>query len=234
MTFDELKDEVILTLGNLHSSHPMYDSVGTWVNRATNRVVTMAISANKQKPNLFPELTTSWTSITVAGTNYLSEPSDKFAITSLYSFDDDAVPNTSTDRSLPMSFMPMEHFEVITRDDTVEGYPRIWSRKGRKVYIWPTPSADYITYLHMYGIMREPEMSAPDDEPVMSELWHDAIVNVAAAIGAGKLGWSEDAANFMAAATTDIGMAANITALEEMDRNTPVRLAQQITRGDLY
>lgn len=234
MTFNEMKTEVQRMLGNLPSSHPFYGDLGNWVNRATNRVVMMAISSNRQKPNLFPELTTSWTDITTSGTNYLDEPTDKLAIVRLYSFDDDAVPNTSTTRSLPMSFVPMEHFEIMKRDTGVVGYPRIWSRKGKRIYIWPTPSADYLTYIHVYGVMREPEMSADADEPRMSEVWHDAVVNVAASIGAGKLGWAEDSAKYMASAQADIGMAVNITALEESGHTSPVRLANDFGRGDIY
>jgi hypothetical protein len=235
MDFSELKAETILQLGNLHSSHPQYGNVGDWVNRAMHRVIVTAVGANRPRPNLFPELNTSWKSpITTAGTNYLDLPTDKLAITDVFSFDTSSDPNLSTTRSLPMGWVPREHFEVIPRDSTVTGYPRLWTMKGKRIYIWPTPSASTVTYLHVYGIQREPTLSANSDEPLMNEIWHDAIVNFASYIGAMKLGWVEDAKAFRDAALEEIATAANISALETPSRASAVEIDGAMTRGSVY
>jgi hypothetical protein len=234
MNFSELKAEVVKALGNLHSSHPLYSDVGAWVNRAANRVVMKTIGNNGHKLNLVPELMTSWLSpITVAGTNYVTMPTDKIAIQEVYSFDTDTSPNLNLVASRKLNWISPSTFEVLTRTSAVVGYPNVWTRKGKRIYLHPTPSTDYLTYLHLYGIMREPEMTSDSDEPQMNELFHDTIVSQACAIGAGRLGWIDDAARFEASVDKDIAMAANITALEEAEIEATLRLADEVTRGDI-
>lgn len=235
MNLGDVKTEVALMLGNLHTSDPLYASLGTYANRALHRVITTAVGPNRPRPNLFPELNTSWVSPnTTAGQNYLTLPTDKLAITEVFSFDEDGAITTSTMRGLPMKWVPREQFEVIVRDSSVVGYPRIWTMKGKRIYVWPTPSAAYVTQLHLYGLMKEPTLSANSDEPQINAMWHGAWVNFTAALMARAKRWHDDADAFQKAALEEIAAAVNVAAMEEYGEGRVPENPFGMNRGLVY
>ena len=237
-----MKSEVRRMLGNLQTSHPMVVAGDdqAWVNRGVSDVVLMGIQGLKQGIDLFPELRTTWTSdLTVNSINNQQLPADKLIVTSVASFDSNAVVNLNTQRVLPVNYVKPEVFEVITKDSTRTGFPRIWTMEGRSIKYHPTPSSsptDYRTYLRYFGIQKDPypDMSADADTPVIAAQWHGACVLRAAAHGARALGWFDAAKEWDAECKNILGLSTDIGANEDGMQSVTIGVDFLVDRIGVY
>jgi hypothetical protein len=236
----QMKDEVVRMLGNMPSSHPFYPDVQTWVNRGNLDVVLMGVQGLQHGIDLFPELRTSWLSdVTVASVNKQALPADKLLITSVASFDKATLPNMAADKVRRMTYQPPETFDVLTKDSTRVGFPRIWTMRGKAIEYYPTPSAtptDYQTYLLYGGVQRDPypDMSADNDVPLLDVLWHDVSVTRAAAIGARRLGWWERADKWDAEVKARLGLSTDIGVMQDVAQSAAVSVAGTPSRMDIH
>ena len=236
MTNAEMKARVRRILGNQKASDIYDTDVQSWINEALTRVIQLAIGGNRHNLNLFYELQTSWTTdtATIAGQNWVSIPDDKLAIVDVQSYDDSAAVNKNTDRTYPLTFMPYKNFTLLTKDTGTTGYPRIWSRRGKRIYFWPTPSADFLTMLELIGIMKEPEMTADSDTPNIDEQWHDTVCYYAAHVGAVSKGWYEMGGQMQKLALEQIQLTSDFVAIEEAATAHAVAVEGMPTRGSVY
>lgn len=236
MTNTEMIAEVAKNLGNMKSSSIWYAEIQNWVNRALNRVVQLAIGGNNSNMNLFYELQTSWTSdtTTTLNQNWISIPNDKLAIVDVQSYNSATAVNKNSDRTYPVRFIGYKEFIIIPKGSTVTDWPRLWSRRGKRIYVWPTPHTDYLTYLEMIGIMKEPAMSAGSDTPNIDTQWHDIVCQYATYLGAASMGWDEVSARFEKLALGQIKLTADFVAIEDAATSTPTSVEGMPDRGSVY
>lgn len=236
MTNAEMKAEVAKHLGNMKSSNIWYAEIQNWVNRALNRVVQLGIGGNRQNLNLFYELQTSWTTSapTTLNQNWIALPSDKLAIVDVQTYNKSAAVDKNADRTYPMRFIPYKDFLLIPRDSNVTDWPRLWSRRGKRIYIWPTPHTDYLTNLELVGIQKEPELSAAGDTPIIDEQWHDIVVAYATYLGASAMDWAEKALTFKTLAYEQIKLTADFVGIEDAATNSAVTVEGMPNRGNVY
>jgi|SRR6185503_4278655 len=233
----EMKSEVMRMLVNMRTSDPFYADVQSWVNRGLNDVVLMGIKGLERGIDLFPELRCSWDSeLTIDGINNQAMPGDKLLITSVGTYNKQS-PNHNFDRAQPMSYFRPEKFDTVAKPATRKGFPTLWTMRGHSIYYYPTPSVtptDYRTLLLYHGIQREPSMSADDDAPVMSDLWHDTAVLLAAAIGARSKGWLDKMAAWDAEVKVKLDLSLNIGAVEDAAQSQHIDVEGLIDRVGVY
>lgn len=237
-----LKSEIRRMLGSLQTSHPMIVAGDdqSWANRGVTDIVMMGLEGLNKGLDQFPELRCSWLSdLTVNAINHQSLPADKLIITAVHSFDSSDLPNANYDKTNPVSYMRPEKFDLITKDSSRVGWPRIWTMRGREFFYYPTPSAsptDYTSYLRLWGVQKDPypDMSADDDTPIIATQWHPACVLRGAAIGARALGWFDKASEWDAEAKRMLGLSLNIGATEDAAQDYSLGVEGLVDRGDLY
>lgn len=214
MDFQTFKTRLALNIGNMQSSDPSYAYLGAFVNTATNQVILRATSKYKSLA-LFPELETYWTDVTALGVNNLDVPSDCLIVHEFRSFDDPDNPNLNTDRTFPVDWRDFSTFQTLDKASTVEGYPRTWTKRGNKIFIHPTPSANYLSYVMLVGVMKEPAMTAATDAPRCADIWHEAILDYASYLAAKARGWDSRMAIFLAACDQNISNVIDILGINK-------------------
>lgn len=213
LSFLQLRTRVALNCGNMQATHPYYASIGGYVNDGLNKVLLHAVNSTARNFELFPELSTKWTNLTVADQAYLSLPGDALAVQMVYSFDSPSAPNLSSDDRLPVSYVGQDDYELLPKATQLNGYPRLFTQQGNRLYLSPTPRTGYLTYILVSGIQQEPELSNDADVPVMDKRWHSAIADYASYLLATDLGWPDDAARFMASCDQKIASCISIMGL---------------------
>lgn len=233
MNFGEMKSEVARSLGNLQTSSIFYQNLDEWVNRALQRVPQLVMQSNKGTLNLFPELTTTWQNVTVAGTGYFVIPTDALSTQRLHVFKKVAADRT-VDKTYPVQRIEYNRFLQLKKDATVTGYPTLWAPRGKRIYLYPTPSAAYLTDWLLEGIMRELTLAANADEPTINEQWHEIVVAYATYLGARARGWTDEAAFYKNEAMAAIADATDITGLNDMGRSLALEVEGAPTRSSTY
>lgn len=228
-TYLEMKTEVALIAGNLQTSHPLYTYIGTYVNRAANKLIRMA-------PQMFPEMVKSFPiGPTVAGTNSIAYPSGVIAIKEVYSARQGTSPNWNITRSYPVTYLNPGTFDLIAKDATVVGYPTIYTRLVNSLMLWPTPSASYIDYLHLFGVGEEAALSVDGSTfAALSVDWHDTVIKLAASILLERMTQFDDARELLASVKLEVRDALNQRAEESMGRESAVMVNGAPTRGTVY
>lgn len=240
MTNAQMKAEVRRMLGNMQTSDPFYADVQTWVNRGIQDVVLIGVQGASSGTDLFPELRCAWKStLSANGINHQPLPDDKILITSMGSFDKSSAVDTNVDRALPMNYVTPEVFELLVKDGTRVGWPRIWTMRGRDFYYHPTPVStpiDYRTFMLLHGIERDPypDLSADGDVPKISSLWHDVCVTRAAAIGARRKNWIDRADSWDAEVGRRLGFSTDIGARQDAAHSLTVHIDGLISREGVY
>lgn len=238
MTNAQMKFEVMRMLGNMQASdiYVTGGDVQKWVNDGITSVVRMGLDGLKHDIDLFPELRTTWLSdLTLTGVNRYSLPADKLVITDMKSFRKATLPNEAADQLYEMKFLEPGEFDEISKDLST-GYPVLWTMIGRSFKVWPTPSTDYTSYQRLYGLQRDPYplMSADADTPNLAEIWHDTCVNRAAAIGAEKRSWWDQAKMLNGSVAASLGFSINIGAREDAAQRGTVTVMDMPTRMGVY
>ena len=226
ITFANFKTRLALRLGNLQSGNPFYAYLDEWVNQATNEVILRSVQQTKRASfNLFPELRTPWTDITVVNTESLQVPNNLLVLHDVFSFDSSDVPDLDDDTRTELAECDsIRTFESLPRGTTYIDWPRIWVRDGNYVKVWPTPRATKLTYLLLRGIKKETDMSANADEPQMNALWHPAVLDYATYLGASERGWHDDAAKWLAACDKKITQTVDVLGLHNAAGDHAVRI----------
>lgn len=229
-------------LGNLQTSHPMVAAGDdqTWVNGGITDVVLMGLQGLDKGLDIFPELRCAWLSdLTVNGINNQQLPADKLLITAVGSYDSSTLPNENYSRVNPMSYVRPEVFDIIVKDATRVGYPKIWTMRGKSLFYHPIPSSsptDYRTYLREWGVQKDPypDMSADDDQPIIATEWHPACVLRSAAIGARALGWFGKANEWDTECKRMLSLSLNLGATEDAAHKFTLGVDGLLTHSDLY
>lgn len=233
MTLTEMIAETALILKNMKSAHPWYSQITGYLNRGANEVILMAVGGNAYNMDLFPELKNSWTvGPTVAGENVITNPADCIAVQTVHRAESSTSPDWAITKELPLGYIAPEPFGILYKADSSAGYAKIFSRKGKSVLIWPTPTSDYIDYLRFYGLKSESEMTSGSDSLYMDEKWHDAVVLLAAQRIASRIGWREFAADLMGQLEQRMKQATNVTSLRGDEGGSEVE--GMPTRASVY
>lgn len=217
-------DEVALALGNLPSTHVWYSRIGGtaslpgYIVRAANKLIRMVVGGNGHNADLFPELANSWTvgptyPTTSGRENVIDKPSDCIVVQRITRSESSTLPTWATTQEKPLGDpIDAAKFGLIAKDATTAGYATIWARKGGTVLIWPTPTNTYTDYLRFYGLAREPVISDLSDSLRIDEHWHDLVVTLTCYLLAMRLGYKEDAANFLAMTEQELQQTGSTTA----------------------
>jgi hypothetical protein len=230
MTYLQLKTRVALNLGNLQSSDPFYTYIGSWVNSAQRAVVTRTLSKARRSFNIFRELVDKWTAVTAVNELRVDVPADLLVIEKVYSFDSSSAPDLDDDTVKPMAEIPLHKFDILSRDTSISGYPRLWSRDGDFINVYPTPRTGKTTYLLLRGIGDVEAMSADGDDPIIKERWHDAILFYACYLGALELNRVDEAQKWLDACDRHIMQTIDIMGLESSSGENVVKIEGDPTR----
>lgn len=233
MDFNTCKTRAALNCGNMQSSDPFYTYLGDYVNAALNAMVLRSLTKARVNLNLFPELRTDWTEITIVDQNYLALPSNLLVVDSVLSFDSSTAPTMATSAQTPMTYLSWRDFQNLPKETTVTGYPRIWTRYNNRLYIWPTPRTGYTSYIHLLGLKKEPELSGATDSPAIPELWHDAWLYMACYKICVDKGWGEDATRFLVACDTEITQSIDLVGLDNAQKHGRIRIEGDPTEAAL-
>lgn len=235
MDFSQMQRMVIASTGNMKSGHPLYKWItgdsGTdtpsVINLAANRLIRMI-------PERLPEIPAAWTiGVTVNGNNWVDLPSDLIALTSLVRAETATAPNWAAIKGEPVPLVTPEEFDLLSKEDEV-GYPRIATRRGKKLYFWPTATTAYLAYFRAYGLMDEVELVNAADEFYVDDYWHHIICRIATAMIEEMRGNFKRHEHLMASVRQEIGDARDMSAEENLAAGPPVRVVGAPTRASVY
>jgi hypothetical protein len=230
MDFSTLKTRTALNLGNLQSSDPFYTYLGSWVNSAQRAVVTRTLSKGRRSFNLFRELMEKFSAVTSVNDLRVAVPDECLVVERVYSFDSSAVPDLDDDTVKPVVEIPIHKFDILSRDTSISGYPRLWSRDGDFINVYPTPRTGYTTCLLLRGIGDVNALSDNADEPIIKERWHDAILFYACYLGALELNRVDEAQKWLDACDRHIMQTIDILGLESSSGESVVKIEGDPTR----
>jgi hypothetical protein len=224
--YDAMVAEVALLAGNLQTSHPQYTNIGTYVNRAANKLIRMA-------PQMFPEMTKDYDAgPTVAGTNSIAYPPGCIVVIDVHSAHQSAAPDWNITKAYPLNYVRPAHFDLLTKDSTVTGYPSLYTRVVNSIKIWPTPTAAYIDRLHLFGIAEETAITTGQTF-VLSLDWHDAVIKLAGSILFERLGQYDESQKMLLSVKQEVKDALSQRSAEAMSHDSQLR-ADGPTRTTVY
>lgn len=205
------------------------------INRAANRMIRMAIGANRENVNLFPSLRNSWTiGPTVVGKNYVQRPTDCLAAQRVVSAQQATTPTVdgwAQLREFEVAFVAREKFALLIKPGQAT-WPNIWTMKGRTIEYYPTTQTGFPDNFRLYGIARALPLVNATDAFFFEEDLHPLVVTIAAALLAEKRSWFDQSRLWLATAQNELSTTANQSGLETQRDDVAVDgLAE---RGDLY
>lgn len=220
MTFDDIRADVRLALGNMKTSSVWVTSgaLDRWINDAQQRIPLFATGGNKADMNLFPELETSFHADgdeIVVGRNYVDLPTTLLAGRKVHRFEK-LNANPQLDRTWEVS-TDLTYDEILSMGKDLEtvGWPRLGAWRGRRLYYWPTTSADYVGDLLINSLKRPTTLVDAADVPTLGEQWHQLIVTEASSIGALRMRWFDDSKAWHAAVLEQLGGTADTKAMSQ-------------------
>ncbi len=237
LTLTEFIAEVTIACRNLSTADPYYQLITKYLTRARNKIIRQAIGP-RINVDLFPELHNTWSigptypaSTGIVG-NVIAKPSDCIAVTGLQRSQSATLPDWSVTREIKITYQEPQMFGVLSKGDAT-GYPTIYTRKGKSVVIYPTPSALFIDYLRLYGIKSEVPLVNGGDTFFSDEQWDDATVLRCAAMIQKRRGWDSAAASLMEEYGKEFDTA-NVSGLEEISHQSVLTSSEGATRGNTY
>lgn len=232
MTNAELKTRVALNLSNMEVTHPHYTEIQDAVNDAKRDLVKMVAKMSIDNLNLFPELLARVRAITVADDSTLNLPVSNMLIPlRMHSWQQATAPDDDRDRTWPMRYVDPEVWEYLQKDTTIVGWPRLWTRIGNDAKLWPTPTADYVTYVRMYYIIKEDDFTTEAQEPTLDSQWHRALTDLATYYVLVGMQQAEKAAFFLTACKLKITDVLSINALTERAQSHIAPSADAVDMG---
>lgn len=240
LTLTQFIAEVTLACRNLSTADPYYAQITNYLVRARNKIIRQAIGP-RLNVDLFPELHNSWTigptypnSSGIVG-NVISKPADCIAVTGVQRAQSATVPDWSVTREIKLTYQEPTMFGVLSKGSVVTpGYANIYTRKGKSIVIFPTPSASYIDYLRVYGIKSESPLVNPGDVFFADEQWDDATVLKCAAMIQSRRGWDSAADALESAVEKELAQTANVSGLEEINYAETITASEGATRYGAY
>lgn len=236
MTFDQLQRFVAQQADNLQTSHPLYKwvtgdsgtSTPSLINLAANRLIRM-------QPQKFPEMVASWTlGPTVANQNYLTLPADYIALWTVICAHKATAPNWSSDRGYPVTFVQPAEFDVLSKDTSVTGYPIICTKKGKQIFVWPTPDSAHIDYLRTHGLMEETALSDSSASFYLNPDWHPVIGRLAASMLQEMLGNYDKSTALLAIVKQELRDSLDTVAEENAGKSEIMTVFGAPTRETVY
>jgi hypothetical protein len=168
-TFDNFRDYLKLELGQRTDLETPTNYYSAWVNSAYLGLTTRDRFFDMKKSFWFPQLETSGTATTTAGTAYVLTPTDALVVRRIW--------NTTNDAYLqPMT--KDEYYKKLSKATTAaRGTPTRYVRLGANIYLDPTPSA--ATALTIYYRMVPAVLVEATDVTVLGAEWDDPLLNLA-------------------------------------------------------
>lgn len=234
LTQAEYITEVALTCRNLPTTDPYYSSILTYVNRARNKIIRMAIGPNNHV-DLFPELQNTWTAgpLSDYATTGIPKPSDAIVIHEVHVALATSAPDWTVTRESYVTFMTREKFGLGT-SSTSAGLANTWTRRGSTIHLSPRPSVTNESYARLYGIKSEIPLASPTATFWSDEQWDDVTVLMAAAMLQRRRGWTDRASELFEEVDRELSQTANIAALEALGQNTSISVEGAPTRSSVY
>jgi hypothetical protein len=194
---------------NLGQRTDIVTYLGNWVNQAYVDLTTKNKFWDLKMPTNFdfPELRTSTTATTTAGTPYIVSPTDLLYIRHIH--------NDTSDMKLD-KIRFMEYVRDTGRA-TSNSYskPLQWIRDGGNIYLYPTPDATYT--LSVYYRKRPAAMSATTDTTVIGAEWDEPILWLATVQACMRLNDFDKMKIWLEALVESLSSKLGIYAKEEVD-----------------
>lgn len=187
MTLADYQAEVLLTLGNLSTSHPLIAR-----GMHTRAINAAADDLIRWYPDRFPEHNdNSWTiGPTVAGENKVTLLDSTLGYSTILVIDkvhrpEDSAASTDPDgwedtQEVPVSHSDVSTIGLMTKSASDTGYPSLYDRKGNYLIYHPTTRAGYESYLRVYGLAGEVHLVAAGDTFRMAANFDEALTLLAA------------------------------------------------------
>lgn len=191
LQLQDYRSAVAKTLGNLKSGDFWYSSIDDWTREALDEVVKTAMMLGGDNP--LQNIETEFTDTTVAGQSNYTYPTTLLSVRFIGSFDSSSTVDLDTQKVRPVPFIDKDQYYLVTRDSTVTGYPRLYTRTGPTLRFWPTPDSTYVTKYLIIGPKRDSNLNNDTDSPVMDKMFQFAVLEKAIAIGMRRRGWYEEA-----------------------------------------
>lgn len=217
-----MRDRVALTLDNMPSNDPWYAAIDSFINRCGNAFLRM--KANVAPWDLNPEMDQTWTvgpTYPIDGTiiinaNTIARPSDCLMVRTIHRAESATLPDwTATENAPPVTFVEREEFDILSKDSATAGYPRIFTRQGKAIKIWPSITTAYTDYLHLFGPAVEAPLVEDEDTFFMVEHWHDLVCVVTARDMASRMGLYTMRSQLDTQLRQELGDTADVAALSD-------------------
>lgn len=238
LTLTQFTAEVVLACRNLSTVDPYYSQITNYLTRARNKIIRQAIGP-RINVDLFPELHNSWTigptypnSTGIVG-NVISKPADCIAVTAVQRAQSATLPDWSVTRETKLTYQEPAMFGILSKN-AATGYATIYTRKGKSIVVFPSPSASFVDYLRVYGIKSESPLVNAGDMFFSDEQWDDATVLKCAAMIQDKRGWSAAAATLEERVDKELAQTANVSGLEEISHESALSCSGGATRDGAY
>ncbi len=151
---------------------------GIFINNTYRQLCTQDNIFGLKKKLYFPQLHTSTTATTTAGTAYVATPTDALYIRHLW--------DSTNDRKLNKIRFHKYVDAVGRANSSARGKPTEWVRDGANIYLLPTPDATYTIYV--YYRKRPAALSDAGDVTLIGAEWDESILLLATAQSFLRLG----------------------------------------------
>lgn len=170
-TYAEMKADLTLELGQRTDLTSAPLSAGDWINVAYLTLTTSNQFFGFKLPKYFrfPELDTTSSATTVAGTDHVATPADALIVYTIH--------DTTNDTKLS-GIRFREFVEKTGRATTASrSKPLYWQRYGANLKLYPTPDAAYA--LTIFYRKRPAELSGASDVTILGAEWDEVILKLA-------------------------------------------------------
>jgi hypothetical protein len=239
LNFGEMKARVALTLDNMPSSDPWYSAIGAFINRCGNAFLRM--KANVAPWDLNPEMDQTWTlgptypidGTTIINANTIARPSDCLMVRTIHRAESATLPDwTANPSAPPVTFVEREEFDILSKDASTAGYIRIFTRQGKAIKVWPSITAAYPDYLHIFGPAVESPLVDDSDSFFMVEHWHELVCVLSARDMAARMGLYTIRSQLDTQLQQELGQTADVEALS--DGQHIIEIHGMPTSGSVY
>lgn len=180
-TFAELKALTKLALGNMRDSD-VYEAQVAWaVNNAIRQIPLRGVGLTQGSPDeLFPELKRMWNFPTENGIYEYTLPTAILMPYQIYSLDDPVYPGDGAGNDREVYYKDEGSFQTLNKSTT--GWPRNFSISGRDLLIHHVPSTDYLTYIRIWGLKSEDDLTSDSSSPLLRRDFDQAVAFHAASV----------------------------------------------------
>lgn len=197
MNLSEFQSALLMRAGNLANDDPAWVAANggrDFINQAQDFMVLRTLIPERRRLNLFTSLRDRWHVKTLSNVAWLEIPERCLTVDAVYTYNQSgAEPDEGLARRRRVEFVDEETYETAPRDPGEREFPKACVRMGDRLYVYPTPDTEHVTWLLVKGLKLCPEIANPTDVSILGRRWDTALEDAAAYLMFKRFGWTDEA-----------------------------------------